>query len=234
MIEYIKKYKEKIANTANIVILRGNNVICEICGWHGKKFPNNKCPKCNSLPRTRLIPFSINHFGVSKKEISLLHVAVNEPEYKYVTTNFDFIQYDRLDILKKKYVNLVQDLANTDILDNQYDFILIWHVLEHIPNDVVAISEMYRILKPNGKLLVSVPIYPIDNPKTYEDTAIERSEFERIHGHDDHCRSCGLDYCERFEKVGFKTSTLHVKQLQKDIINKYGLSNNHTAWLFEK
>ena len=234
MNRYIKKYKAKFESAFNILILRGNTVICEICGWHGKKFPNNKCPKCNSLPRTRLIPFSINYFEVSKREISLLHVAVNAPEYKYITTNFDFIKYDRLDILKKKFVNLVQDLTKTDIPDNQYDFILIWHVLEHIPNDIVAISEMFRMLKPNGKLLVSVPIYPINNPKTYEDIAIERSDFERIHGHDDHCRSCGLDYYERFEKVGFKTSTLHVKDLEKEIINKFGLSNNHTVWLFEK
>jgi len=234
MIEHIKRYKDKIANVLNGIILSGNNVICEICGWHGKKFPSNKCPKCNSLPRTRLIPFSINHFGVPKKEISLLHVAVNAPEYKYITTNFDFIKYDRLDIQKKKYVNIVQDLANTDIPDSQYDFILIWHVLEHIPNDIVAISEMYRMLKPNGKLLVSVPIYPNGNPKTYEDTTIKRADFERIHGHDDHCRSCGFDYYERFEKVGFKTSTLHVKDLQEDIKSKYGLSDNHTVWLFEK
>lgn len=234
MIGYIKKYKAKFESALNVIILKGNNVVCEICGWHGKNFPSNKCPKCNSLPRTRLIPFSINHFGIPKKEISLLHVAVNEPEYKYIITNFDFVKYDRLDIQKKKHVNLVQDLTKTDIKDEQYDFILIWHVLEHIPNDVVAISEMYRMLKPNGKLLVSVPIYPNENPKTYEDTAIERRDFERIHGHDDHCRSCGLDYYGRFEKIGFKTSTLHVKDLNHDIKNKFGLSNNHTVWLFEK
>ena len=234
MIGYIKKYKAKITNALNIVILKGDNVICEICGWHGKKFPSNKCPKCNSLPRTRLIPFSINHFGILKKEISLLHVAVNEPEYKYITKNFDYIKYDRLDIVKMKYVNLVQDITNSDIPDNQYDFILIWHVLEHIPNDVVGIFEMHRMLKPNGRLLVSVPIYPIENPKTYEDNTIERKDFERIHGHDDHCRSCGLDYFERFEKVGFNISTLHVKELQNEIKKKFGLSNNHTVWLFEK
>ena len=93
---------------------------------------------------------------------------------------------------------------------------------------------MHRMLKPNGKLLVSVPIYPINNLKTYEDTSIKRGEFERIHGHDDHCRSCGLDYYERFEKIGFKTSTLHVKDLENNIKSKFGLSNNHTVWLFEK
>ena len=89
---------------------------------------------------------------------------------------------------------------------------------------------MNRMLKPNGKLLISILIYPI----TYEDTAIKRADFERIHGHDDHCRSCGFDYHKRFEKIGFKTSTLHIKDLQEDIKNKFGLSNNHTVWLFEK
>lgn len=234
MIQYIKSFKGKVQNTLNIFLLKGENVICEMCNWKGKYFPNRRCPKCKSLARTRLIPFSLRHFNIPKSEIALLHVAPNISEYNYVIDNFDCSLYDRLNITFAKHINLNQDLTKTSIKNNTYDLIIIWHVLEHIPNDIEAISEMYRILKPNGKLLVSVPIYPKNNPTTFEDENIPKSDYQKIHGHHDHCRSCGLDYYQRFEKLNFKTKTLHVKDLNKNDIEKYGLSEGHTVWLFEK
>lgn len=234
----VNKYRmaimTKIQCHLNTILLKGNNVICEMCGWNGKYFPNNKCPKCNSYARTRLIPYSINFFNISNEKGSLLHIAPNISEFKFIKNNLKFEIYDRLDIVKKDIVNIVQDITNSNIPDSQYDLIIIWHVLEHIPNDYDAISEMYRILKENGKLLVSVPIYPIGNKKTFEDKTIDKSKYLEIHGHYDHCRSCGYDYFERFEKNGFKTSTLNIKDIDNEVIEKYGLSKNHTVWLFEK
>ncbi len=41
--------------------------------------------------------------------------------------------------------------------DSKFDSISMWHVLEHVPNLNETISEMYRILKPNGKIIIGVP-----------------------------------------------------------------------------
>lgn len=235
MNRYLKAGKTKVTDYLNSILLRGEDVICEMCGWQGKKFPkNNRCPKCRSLARTRLIPFSINYFDLSKSGINLLHVAPNISEYHYVVKNFECAKYDRLNIQQSKIINLVQDLTKTDLQNESYDLIIIWHVLEHIANDHDAISEMYRILKKDGKLLVSVPIYPTGNLETYEDKNLDKMKYEEVHGHPDHCRSCGLDYYERFEQIGFKTKTLHIRDQTSDTISKYGLSTRHTVWLFEK
>jgi len=49
----------------------------------------------------------------------------------------------------------VQNLSN--IKANMYDGIIILHVLEHVPSIESAISELYRILKPGGKIIHETP-----------------------------------------------------------------------------
>lgn len=234
MINYIKAVNQKIINWYNVYHLKGRNVKCELCNWDGERFLDNRCPKCRSLARTRLIPFSINYFQLNLNKTKILHIAPNISEYKYVLNNIKFEIYDRLNIVSASHVNLIQDLTNMNINSNFYDQIIAWHVLEHIPNDGDAIKEMFRVLKKGGKLLLSVPIYPKNNPKTIEIPNLPKKQYEEVHGHDDHCRSCGLDYFSRFEAVGFKTKTLKVLDIDKAEIKRFGLSPSHVVWCFTK
>lgn len=41
--------------------------------------------------------------------------------------------------------------------EETFDVIRLWSVLEHLPNPCEAIREIYRILKPNGFLIIQVP-----------------------------------------------------------------------------
>lgn len=230
---YASAFAYTIKNKLRVLLRQGSTVHCEICLWNGTQFFNGKCPKCNSLPRTRLIPFSLRHFNLIQSGLNILHIAPNRNEYHYVKNTFEHIkQYDRLNIRKVPHINLVQDITQTTIANNSYDLIIVWHVLEHIVEDRKAASEIYRLLKPKGNLLMSVPIYPAGNLITYEDPSIKYEDYEKIHGHDDHCRSCGMDYYERFKTVGFSTKTL--KEYTASDINKYGLSKNHVVWCFQK
>ena len=72
------------------------------------------------------------------------------------------------------------------------------------------------------------------NTTTYEDKNIPRSSYEKVHGHPDHYRSCGLDYWQRFLNNGL-TSVLSLKtsDIEKGKRLSYGLSENHIAWLFK-
>ncbi len=51
------------------------------------------------------------------------------------------------------------DAANLPFNDNTFDLITVLDVLEHIKNEEIAISEIYRVLKNNGKVIVTVPSY---------------------------------------------------------------------------
>lgn len=41
--------------------------------------------------------------------------------------------------------------------NNSFDKIFSTEVLEHIPNDLEALNEIYRVLKPGGKFIITVP-----------------------------------------------------------------------------
>jgi len=234
---YYSELKRVISNYCFRILQRGDKVNCEICDWNGKLFFKNKCPKCNSLARTRLIPFSLKHFNLKKENLNILHIAPNANEYNYMKKNFNkIIKYDCLNIVKGKNINLICDLTktNTIIKSGSYDLIIIWHVFEHIKEDDKAITEIFRLLKNGGNLLVSVPIYPKGNKFTIEVKKLDYKDYEKVHGHYDHCRSCGLDYYERFENSGFTTNFLYVNNIPTNKIARYGLSDSHVVWNFYK
>jgi len=42
--------------------------------------------------------------------------------------------------------------------DGSYDVVVLTQVLEHVPDPLAVLREIYRILKPGGRLLLSVPL----------------------------------------------------------------------------
>jgi predicted SAM-dependent methyltransferase len=64
-----------------------------------------------------------------------------------------------------KGVEFVENL--TAIESNSQDVITMWHVLEHVPDLENEISELKRILKPDGVLVVAVPNYKSYDAKYY-------------------------------------------------------------------
>lgn len=54
-------------------------------------------------------------------------------------------------------VNLLGDGARLPIRDRSVDTVLSTEVLEHVPDPALLVYEMARVLKPGGKLLLTVP-----------------------------------------------------------------------------
>jgi ubiquinone/menaquinone biosynthesis C-methylase UbiE len=55
-------------------------------------------------------------------------------------------------------INLKYGLAeNLEYEDNFFDCILMGEILEHVMDDVKAISEAYRVLKTDGTIIITVP-----------------------------------------------------------------------------
>ncbi|HWQ13411.1 MAG TPA: class I SAM-dependent methyltransferase [Roseiflexaceae bacterium] len=67
-------------------------------------------------------------------------------------------RYDVLDITPRPAVTIVGDIQRCpQIPDATYDVIVCTQVLEHVPNPFLAAAELCRILKPGGRLLLTVP-----------------------------------------------------------------------------
>ena len=58
-------------------------------------------------------------------------------------------------IAKSKGVSFVEN--TTELESNSFDVITMWHVLEHVPDLEFQISELKRLIKANGTLIVAVP-----------------------------------------------------------------------------
>ncbi|NDI98510.1 class I SAM-dependent methyltransferase [Flavobacterium sp. LaA7.5] len=68
-------------------------------------------------------------------------------------------------IAKTKGVSFADSL--THIEDHSYDAVTMWHVLEHVPDVENQISELKRIIKPDGVIVVAVPNYKSYDAKHY-------------------------------------------------------------------
>ena len=63
----------------------------------------------------------------------------------------DFAKYPNVEFKQSSFPPL------TDFADNTFDFVVTFQVIEHIPNDKLFVQEIYRVLKPGGKMIVTTP-----------------------------------------------------------------------------
>lgn len=68
-------------------------------------------------------------------------------------------------IAKSKGVTFVELTSELD--NNSFDVISMWHVLEHVPDIDNQIKELKRLLKPNGTLIIAVPNFKSFDAKHY-------------------------------------------------------------------
>src|SRR5690606_19858714 len=136
--------------------------------------------------------------------------------------NIDYVSAD----LDPRKAMTQQDITNTSFENDTFDLIFCAHVLEHIPDDMKAMRELLRILKPGGLAILQVPIKDFFNgmaiDKTYEDPGItDPKERERVFGQRDHVRIYGRDFKDRLENAGFKVSVDNFgDRLGTELLNK--------------
>ena len=76
-------------------------------------------------------------------------------------------------------------------------------MLEHVQDYKKALRELYRIVRPGGMILLSVPVDRSLNT-VYEDETIREADERREHfGQNDHLRIFGRDSTELLESFGF-------------------------------
>ena len=214
--------------------LRGNKYTDPIDGESFKKFlpygyinqrENVLSPSTLSLERHRLLWLYLkNETGFFTKPLKVLHFAPEQAFYKRFKKlkNLDYITTD----LNSPLADVKADICNLPFKNNEFDFILCNHVLEHIPDDTKAMQEIYRILKPGGTAILQIP-QDLKRKKTFEDNSItDKQERTRIFGQYDHVRIYGLDYFEKLRTIGFKVEEVeYTKNLSSKEIDKYRLAN---------
>lgn len=85
---------------------------------------------------------------------------------------FQHAQYETADFeqVDKEYApsTYVCDLAAIPVEDARFDYILFNQVMEHLPEPKTALAELFRVLKPGGKLLYSAPLCYHEHEQPYD------------------------------------------------------------------
>lgn len=201
---------------------------------YGKTRKNALSPGTLSLERHRQMWLYLqNETDFFSGEYKVLHIAP-EQEFLRRFKKQKNIHYTSAD-LYSPIVDVKADLLHLPFENESFDIIFCNHVLEHIEEDIKAMAELYRVMKPNGWGIVQVPMKN-NLEKTYEDFSItEPHERQKHFGQYDHVRWYGMDYFERLETVGFEVEiNYYSKKFSEKEILKYGLNPNEILPIIRK
>ncbi len=196
------------------------------------------CPKCLASDRARLyaLYFEQRFKDLDKtgKSYQFLDIAPDKTLSEFIKS-FSFIQHRSVDLYMEG-VDDQMDITQMDLYeDNRFDAVLCSHVLEHIKDDRKALSEIYRILKPNGFAIIMVPIYldlesDLENPKW---TSV--SDKWKYYGQYDHVRADSKSgFVKKLSDTGFKVHQLGIDHFGVDSFLKNGIHERSILYVVEK
>ncbi len=221
----------------------GTKHVCPCCGWklraftHGgmslKVRPNGYCPRCNSKARHRRDwLFLAEKTNLLTEPLRLLHVS---PKYAISRrlTKIPAIDFVGVDLEGRPHAPLKVDIQDIPFESNSFDAIICIHVLEHVENDTCAMGELFRVLKPGGWALISVPI-DFDRA-TYEDPSIVDPQERKQHfGEEQHVRAYGRDFAERLQASGFNVRLDRGADLPAETKKRHGLLDDENVFYCTK
>ncbi|MDR1055445.1 MAG: methyltransferase domain-containing protein [Prevotellaceae bacterium] len=240
--KYLQLFAQLVTRTISVFYI-GDKVECTVCCNHYHKFlpygygklrENALCPHCLALERHRLIQLYLqNKTDFYTANPKVLHVA---PEFCFIKRfekllDDNYITAD----LESPLAKVKMDVQDIPFPDNSFDVILCNHIMEHVDNDLKALQELCRVLRPGGWGIIQSPVN-YSREITYEDPCITTPEERARHfGQCDHLREFGADYGKRLEKGGFiVVEDDYVKTLPKADIIRYALPANEIIYLVRK
>ena len=215
------------------VFYLGNKHQCNICQKKLSAFVELEnedllCPFCGSLSRNRRLWKLVNENKALKGD--LLHFSPSRNLYRALKKNQN-INYYSTDFEDEFLADYKFDITNITQIDESFDTIICYHILEHITNDQKAMTELYRVLKPNGNIYIQTPFKEGD---TYEDDSIILPE-ERLKyfGQDDHVRIYSRDGLKnRLEQNGFQVEQKTFQLKEEDYY--FGFMSPETVLIAKK
>jgi len=110
-----------------------------------------------------------------------------------------------------------EDVQNLTYTDASFDLVTHTEVLEHVPDDARAFAELFRVLRPGGIMIFTVPMH--EGPRTVERARLRDGEIEHLLEpllHYDPLRRAGIlafrdygsDLLDRLSRAGFVDSRI--------------------------
>jgi len=233
---YLKKGRTALFNFKKPLkkaLNSGTDRTCNICNWQGKSFIGDRwnkrsiCPNCGLHFRHRMLIYAFENVEGLKYENliegkRIIHFAPEQFLKEIIPAKAAL--YKTADICDKRVDFNTVDVTNMPYISSDYfDTIIICDVLEHVPNDKNALSELRRILRPGGCAIITVPQQ--DNVvETLEDPSItDPIERERTFGYYSHLRFYGSDFESLLNESGFEVRSVSYETLPEEAVKKHVL-----------
>ena len=240
--KYLQLFSHWVARFISVFYL-GNSVSCNVCGRHYRKFlpygrkarENALCPHCLSLERHRMMWLFLNtKTNFFDGNLRILHIA---PELCFIK-RFEAIHGDNYITadIESPLAKVKLDVLQMPFAEAEFEVVFCNHVMEHVADDMQAMREIYRVLKPGGWGIIQVPLfYPLPET-TYEDSSIVApAEREKAFGQDDHVRLYGKDYINRLRSAGFEAEEIWLtKDLSEADVKRLALPMDEPIFFVSK
>jgi SAM-dependent methyltransferase len=202
---------------------------CEFCGWSGFSFvpiyyvdryrAGVFCPRCRLMDRYRTLVHFVrrSEWGgrIRESRPRVLDIAPTELSRKMLATEFNARESVGFDI-SNPWAEVVGDLQDICFPDASFDLFLCYEVLDYIPRDDVALTELRRVLKPGGYGILRVGF------SQEIETTIEYAKPDADDSY--HIRRYGRDLPDRFRTAGFEIELVHLAQgVSKSERERFGL-----------
>ena len=187
------------------IFYTGNAYKCNICDKNLRKFialsnTDSLCPNCGSLKRNRSL-WSLLETEFLIPNSRVLDFSPSRCLYRKLK-KLKTINYQSTDLSGDFIADHQFDITDLKITDDSLDLIICFHILEHIVEDILAIKELFRVMKPGAKAIIQTPF---KEGEIYEDYTITAKEDRLKHfGQEDHVRIYSIyGLKERLKNCGF-------------------------------
>ena len=165
---------------------------------------NSACPRCDSRSRHRGLALLLPQLIAAHVPRRVLHFAP-EPVLRPCFERSD-LTYETADLFLEDVTHRGIDLQHLPFADATYDMVVCNHVLEHLPDDAVALREIARILRPSGRAVLTVP-------GEFSRYATRHFTGELENGH---YREYGLDFVDRLRATFASVEVIDLHDHDRD------------------
>ena len=202
----------------------------------GSNVESFECPRCGAHDRERHLLLYMKATGLLDriKGKDVLHFAPEKRLPEHII-EAEPAHYVRCDLFPKGPEVQRADLLKMEFKSATFDILIANHVLEHVADDLEALSEIARVVRPGGWVILQTPFAPKLH-HTWEDPGICDAESRlQAYGQEDHVRLYGRDIFNRLTSSGLEPDVrTHSQTLPNVDPVKTGVNANEPLFLFHR